>query len=144
MRTKEFELPFGYEGPDGKVHKTVVMRAIKNKDIISLGKDIRLKELARQDHSMSMNMVRAATAGSDYSGTLDPIKNQMNDAAIAELNIVLFSLVTLRIGDIEKPGRNIFEELCPADLIAMRNAYDELNSLIPEESEGVKERPLEQ
>jgi len=144
MRTKEFELPFGYEDPQGKVHKTVVMRAVKNKDIISLRKDVRLKELAREDHSVSLSMVKGIEAGGDYSGMLDPIKAQMNEAAIAELNVILFSLVTLRIGDIDKPGRNIFEELCPADLSVMRKAYDELNNPNPGETGGIEERPLEQ
>lgn len=135
-RTVEFDLYYGLEDKDGTCHKNVVMRAVKNEDIIAISKDMRVKELAKLDFTMDMSVAAALSSGLDASlatSKIDPIKMQVAQSAITELNSILFARVVMSIGDVTGSDINkkIFHSLEPADLVVIQMKYQKMNE-IPE------------
>lgn len=137
-RTIEFELHHGYEDQNEDVHKTVIMRAVKNADIIATSKDQRIKQLLKDDYAIDMRAAMMLSQGGDamtaaaLSGiSIDPIKMQAAQGAIAELYGIIFAKVVLSIGTITKKDINTktFADLSPTDFAIIQKYYTELNEV---------------
>lgn len=140
-REIQFDLPEGYEDDKGNVHRTVRMRAVRNKDLIKVANDTRVRELSKRDNSLNMAVALALQSGGDVEGavmqatssgmSIDMVKMHMVQAAVAELYSILFSQVVLSIGDITNVHKGIFEDLTQHDFTVLQQKYGDLNN--PEE-----------
>ena len=108
----EFDLPVGYEDEKGTLHKTVVMRRLKNTDIIAVQADMEIKSLAGANVDM-------------YSG--NPAQVLISAAATAQVYAILYPRVVLKIGAIDKPDRKVFENLFVTDAGVLFQKYLEFN-----------------
>lgn len=124
--TTTFDLPVGYEDETGILHKTVVMRRVKNRDIIAIQADLQLNQMA----SKSVDL---------YSG--NPAQQFIAAAATAQVYAILYSQVILRIGAIEKPDRKVFENLFISDATVLYQKYCELNGLVVKKGDAVPFAP---
>lgn len=113
MLEQTFELPIGYTDQDEITHKTVVMRPIRNIDIIEIQRDITLKQLAGE-------LIDTTSA--------NPVMEQFANAALMQLYSVILPRVVLRIGTVEAPNRSIFHQLFQRDMIAIMKHYNEMNN----------------
>lgn len=140
--TTEFELPFGLE-KDGVLHTTVVMRRVRNSDLINVNKDRRVKELKREGHKITvatMNYAEnkalhggaagmvAAASGQDTSGEVDPVAMQTLEGALAELNAPLLAQVIINIGEIVIIDKGIINSMSPADADCCMRWYQWFNT----------------
>lgn len=134
--TEEFELPIGYEDKNGEVHKTCVMRRVTNQDLIRLSQEPEMRELAKSPHKLNLSsfqvknleQVMAGEETPQISGDFDPVAAVMTQAATALMNSILFAHVVLKVGSIEKPKRNIFQEMHPEDMAAIDDHYTKMNT----------------
>ena len=148
VHTITFELPQGYY--DGKkYHKEVTMRAIKNRDLIALSKDARVKKLATTEFNMPLSMMNLIgdpnanlkdMVGGLKGETIDPFKLALFQAAMAEYNCIQFGLVVTQLGEIEDPQYNDFIELGQEDMKVLQQNFAKLNKL--EEADEGNPGPL--
>lgn len=122
--TLTFELPQGYEAPDGTVHKEVEMRRVRNRDIINIQKDMTLQAMVKENLDMK-------------SG--NPMVTMRINAQVLQLFVLLFSQVVVRIGSIEKPGKEVFLDMFQMDMGIMMERYAEMNGVSNEELQAMKE-----
>lgn len=90
----KFDLNLGIE-VEGKLHKTVTMRKVKNKDILAIQNDSRLKDIAGQDFNMSGgNIVRMMSSMSPmikmYALLFDRVVESIGDLTDAQITKKLF------------------------------------------------------
>jgi len=149
--TEEFELPIGYEDKNGNVHKTCVMRRVTNQDLIRLSQEPEMRELAKSPHKLNLTMIKnleqviAGEEAPKIGGDFDPIATIMTRAATALMNSILFAHVVLKVGSIENPKRNIFQEMYPDDLDAIEDHYTKMNTPnVKPKAGGEKAVPLGQ
>ena len=114
----DLELKVGYEDSDGTLHKTVTMRQIKNKDIIAMQKDVRIKALAK-DKDLNVD-------------SSNPVAAMAGLGAMLEMFSMMFSLVVEKIGSIEKPNVEVFKGLYQEDMMFLIDEYNILNGNIKE------------
>ncbi len=140
--TTEFELPFGVE-KGGILHTTVVMRRVRNSDLINVNNDRRVKELKREGHKISVatmnyaenkalhgGMAGVVTAASeqDTSGEIDPVAMQTLEGAMAELNAPLLAQVIVSIGEIVTIDKGIINSMAPSDMEFCLQKYQWFNT----------------
>lgn len=141
MRTKEFTLKYGVE-KDGVIHKDIIIKALTGADEISLGRDKRLQELARNDYSMTGDAFRLINNNGDLDITelskirFDPIKLKMIMVAKLELTLIMACKMVMKLGELERPGREILGQLDPVDLTLIDAKYNELVEEANQEMEG--------
>lgn len=160
--TETFELPFGVERDD-VLHTTVIMRRVRNEDLIAANNDRRVQELKRQGHKISATTMQYAEmkgtfgvvlASQELKGDVDPVALHTMEGIMAELYAPLLTQIILRIGDIDVIDKGIINKMTPADMMACTQWYqwmntppkkrgpnpDEQEELVKEESE---EKPTE-
>jgi len=122
VTTAEFELPVGYEDGDGKVHKTVLMRKVKNSDIIAIQDDMTIREISKENISLD---------------TKNPVISMRLNAHMIMMFSLLFGRVVLRLGTIDKPSKRVFVEFYQEDMQVMMEKYADLNGVNLEETKGM-------
>jgi len=130
----EFELPCGYEDEAGTVHKTVIMRKMRSKDILEIQKDMKVKEFANKPVKMDRD---------------NPIGAILGSANLSYLFALLFTRVVEAVGNIprDKINKDLFLDLYQEDMFFLMNQYAELNNMNPDElinAGGNAEAPLTQ
>lgn len=134
--TETFELPFGVER-DGVEHTTVVMRRVRNEDLIKANNDRRVQELKRQGHKISATTMQYAEmkgtfgvvlASQELKGDVDPVGMQMMEGIMAELYAPLLTQVILRIGDIEVIDKGVVNKMTPSDMMICTQWYKWMNT----------------
>lgn len=139
----EFEVPFGFTDNGGVIHTHIVMRRVLNKDLIAVANDNKVKELKRAGHKISVAAMRYAASQKELvpgvivgdhegGGEIDPIALTTTEAAMIELNAVLFTQVVVSVGDLTQEGgdlnRNTFREMSPADMEVIQAWYAWINT----------------
>lgn len=121
--TITFDLPVGYEDDTGTIHKTVTMRRVKNRDIIDLANDDRIKRFSR-DKALEVSM----TPDGGFSGINLGAAKQV-EAAMYQMNAILYARVCMQVGDLgkDKINWNIFLDMTPHDMEVLEEKYEELN-----------------
>jgi hypothetical protein len=131
--TRTFDLPFGYEGGDGTTHKTVVMRRVRNEDLVAVANNERIQDLAREGIKINLSSIEpdniqiGSSAGVKFNGEMEPISMHLVQAAMAELNSLLFAQVILKLGIIENPSGEVLLQLSPVDMNVIQEHYNEFN-----------------
>ena len=131
QRTIEFDLDYGYEDADGKVHKHVVMAAAKTKHLIAVNNDNRIRALMSGNYKMNLtaallldkDMSNMSEAGALPNVEVDPVKMQIAQGAYLEYFSILFPHIVLSIGDLQNPKKNVFEDLETVDMAIMQRNY---------------------
>jgi phage FluMu protein gp41 len=140
--TTTFTLPFGIEDADGStVHREVTMRRVTNEDLILVANDGAVKRLRSKDHNISIaglryaasmqdigSAIRSAVSGHQIEGEVDPLKMEAIEAAMAEMNSVLFARVCLSVGDVRPIDRTTFHKMTPSDLGCIQKHYEAFNT----------------
>lgn len=129
--TTEFELPFGVE-KDGLLHTTVVMRRVRNSDLINVSNDRRVKELRREGHTINMSSGADGRVG--LGGETNAIAMLTMEGPLAELNATLLGQVILSIGDITQVDKGTIKSMAPADSQCCLEWYQWFN--IPPKKRG--------
>lgn len=111
--TQEFELPIGIE-VNGTFHRNVTMRKVKNKDIMAIQQDTRIRELGKDNLQMRQN---------------DPIQAMKVNAALIRLFTTLFCRVIIKIEGLDDVKPPYFEDMYQEDMETMMNVYGELNGV---------------
>ncbi len=121
--TITFDLPVGYEDESGTLHKTVTMRRVKNRDIIDLANDDRIKRFSR-DKALEVAM----TPDGGFSGINLGAAKQV-EAAMYQMNAILYARVCTQVGDLgnDKINWNVFLDMTPQDMQALEAKFDEIN-----------------
>ena len=134
-RTIEFDLKYGYKDPDGNVHKHVVMRAVRTKDLIHVNNDNRIGSLMAGNYKMNLTAALMLDKGADSTVAqmqnidVDPVKMQIAQGAYLEYFSILFPHIVLSIGDIKEPKKNVFEDLEVSDMTIIQQHYEILNAV---------------
>lgn len=112
-----FDLPVGYEDKAGAIHKSITMRRMKNRDIIKIQKDHRVK---------AINASNANTGAVDIR---NPITSMMVGANLIELFSVLFTQIITAVGTVPKENitMDLFLDMWQADMMFLIKKYGELN-----------------
>lgn len=116
--TIEFELPNGIE-IDGELCTTVVMRKLKNKDILAVQQDVGLKKLSSERFDIKDNM--------------NPVMMSRINAALIQMFSLTFALTIESIGG--KPiKRRTFDDMYQEDFQLMMEKYGKLNGVEADEN----------
>ena len=111
--TVEFDLPCGIE-KDSQVHRHVTMRRMRNADFMRVSQDTRVKQFAKEDLSVS---------------SPNPIQLMLTQDAMNQMFSILFTQVVLSIGDIQKPTKDVFDNMFTNDVRVMQQQFSELNEI---------------
>ena len=108
----EFDLQFGIEYKD-KTLKHVVMRRVRNSDILAVQADIKMRDLADKKFT---------------ADNMNPVSGTMLNAASIQLYTLLFARVIEYIGDV-KPDIEMLSGLIPKDYDLIFDNYMKLNEI---------------
>ena len=111
--TIEFDLPCGIE-KDGQVHRHVTMRRLKNSDFMKVNGDQRVRQLAREDLSVTSS---------------NPLQLMRTQDALNQMYSVLYTQVVLNIGDLGKLTKADFDDFWARDREVMMAKFEELNEI---------------
>jgi hypothetical protein len=75
-------------------------------------------------------------------GELEPISMHLVQAAMAELNSLLFAQVILKLGIIENPSGEVLLQLSPVDMNVIQEHYNEFNQPPVDKKPKEKEAPF--
>ena len=142
MTTTTFTLPFGIDDADGvTVHREVEMRRVTNEDLILVANDGAVKRLRSKDHNICIaglryaasmqdigTAIKAVVSGPQIQGEVDPLKMEAVEAAMAEMNSVLFARVCIKVGDVRPIDRTTFHKMTPSDLACIQSQYEKFNT----------------
>jgi len=122
--TCEFDLPIGYEGKDGTLHRHVVMRRVRTGDLIGSYDGLDLKALRSDNLNVSDQ---------------NPAAAMLAMGAFYKIMCFMFGRVIIRLGDLEggQINRTIFHDLTQVDMNFLMDKYNKLNGLdLPELAPG--------
>jgi hypothetical protein len=155
QRTIEFDLKYGFVDKDDRVHKHVVMCAIKTKHFIAVNSDVRIRSLMQGNFKMNItaalmldkDISKISNAESMQNIEVDPVKMQIAQGAYLEYFSILFPHIVLSIGDIQAPKKCIFEDLETGDMAILQKHYEILNcvdrTMLKSDEAGKTESPKE-
>lgn len=108
----EFDLQFGIEHKD-RILKHVIMRRVRNSDILAVQADIKMRDLADKKFT---------------ADNMNPISGTMLNAASIQLYTLLFARVIEHIDDV-KPDIEMLSGLIPKDYDLIFDQYMKLNEI---------------
>jgi hypothetical protein len=133
--TVEFDLPIGYTDKNGKTHTHVVMRKVKNSDIIAVQQDKLLQDLMARSSAMDLKI--------DPKNP-DPVKSLVINGIILQVFGLIFSRVIISLGDIpgDDVNKSVINDLYQEDTYKMMSEYAICNGMSAEELASVSPFPV--